>query len=127
MAGLGIKVAASTVWEILKVNGMDPARHRAGPTWTKFLRSQAGAILASDFFTVDLLDGTQACVLAVIEHATRRIRILGATPHPTGEWTTQSCASGTGHIPPASAGIGQWRHADGATGRNPAERRHKTR
>jgi putative transposase len=29
LAGLGIKVAASTVWEILKVNGMDPARHRA--------------------------------------------------------------------------------------------------
>ncbi len=39
--------------------------------------------------TVDLLDGTQACVLAVIEHATRRIRILGVTLHPTGQWTTQ--------------------------------------
>jgi putative transposase len=89
LAGLGIKVAASTVWEILKINGIDPARHRTGPTWPQFLRSQADAILASDFFTVDLLDGTQAYVLAVIEHATRRIRILGVTPHPTGEWTTQ--------------------------------------
>jgi putative transposase len=49
LAGLGIKVAASTVWEILKVNGMGPARHRAGPTWQQFLRSQAGAVLASDF------------------------------------------------------------------------------
>ena len=44
-------------------------------------------ILACDFFTADLLDGTQAYVLAVIEHATRRIRILGITLHPTGEWT----------------------------------------
>jgi putative transposase len=65
LAGLGIKIAASTVWEILKVNGMDPAQHRAGPAWPQFLRSQAGAILASDLFTVDLLDGTQAHVLAV--------------------------------------------------------------
>jgi putative transposase len=41
------------------------------------------------FFTADLLDGTQAFVLAVIEHATRRIRILGVTQHPTGAWTAQ--------------------------------------
>ncbi|MGO9501187.1 MAG: hypothetical protein ACLPUO_06325 [Streptosporangiaceae bacterium] len=45
--------------------------------------------LAGDFLTADLLDGTQAYVLAVIEHATRRIRILGVTLHPAGEWTAQ--------------------------------------
>src|SRR5438309_392438 len=89
LAGLGVKVAASTVWEILKTNGIDPAPRRTGPTWSQFLRSQAEAILACDFFIVDLLDGTQAYVLAVIEHATRRIRIVGVTPHPTGQWTAQ--------------------------------------
>jgi transposase len=89
LAGLGAKIAAPAVWEILKKAGIDPAPRRTGPAWSQFLRSQADAILASDFFTVDLPGGTQAYVLAVIERATRRIRILGVTPHPTGEWTAQ--------------------------------------
>src|ERR1022692_805986 len=89
LAGLGVKVAASTVWELLKASGTGPALRRTGPTWSQFLRSQAGAILACDFFTAELPDRTQAYVLAVIEHASRRIRILGVTQHPTGEWTTQ--------------------------------------
>jgi putative transposase len=74
---------------VLRTSGLHPARRLNGPTWSQFLRSQAGAILACDFFTVDLLDGTQAHVLAVIEPATRRVRILGITLHPTGEWTAQ--------------------------------------
>jgi transposase len=89
LAGLGVKVAASTVWEILRASGIAPGPRRTGPTWPQFLRCQAEAILACDFFTVDLLDGMQAYVLAVIEHAARRISILGLTLHPTGEWTTQ--------------------------------------
>ena len=89
LAGLGVEVAPSTAWEILKNAGIDPAPRRTGPAWSQFLRSQADAILACDFFTADLLDGTHAYVLAVIEHASRRIRILGVTLHPTGEWTAQ--------------------------------------
>ena len=84
-----MKIAASTVWEILKKAGIDPAQRRSCPAWSQFLRSQAETSLACDFFTPDLLDGTQAYVLAVIEHATRRIRILGVTLHPTGVWTVQ--------------------------------------
>jgi transposase len=89
LAGLGITLAPSTVWEVLKKHGIDPAPRRSGPSWAEFLRSQAEAIIACDFFTVDLLDGTKAYVLAVIEHATRRIHVLGATAHPTAEWVTQ--------------------------------------
>ena len=74
LAGLGTRVSASTVWEILKKAGIDPSPRRTGPSWSQFLRSQAEAILARDFCTVDLLDGTQAHVLAVIEHARRRAR-----------------------------------------------------
>jgi putative transposase len=89
LLGLGIQTAPSTVWEILKAAGIPPAPRRTGPTWAQFLRSQAHAIMATDFFTVDLLDGTTAYVLAVIEHATRRIRILGVTAHPNNAWVTQ--------------------------------------
>jgi putative transposase len=89
LAGLGVKIAAPAAWEILKKAGIDPSPRRSGPTWPQFLRSQAEAILACDFFTADLLDGTRAYVLAVIEHATRRIRILGVTQHPSGAWTAK--------------------------------------
>ena len=77
------------MWQILNYAGIDPAPRRSGIGWPRFLRSQAEAILACDFFTADLLDGTQAYILAVVEHATRRLRILGVTQHPTGGWTAQ--------------------------------------
>ena len=76
--------------EILNTAGIDPAPSRdRGPSWADFLGSQAQAILAADFVVVDLLDGTKIYVLAVIEHASRRIRILGATTNPIAEWMVQ--------------------------------------
>jgi transposase len=87
---LGIKVPASTVWEILREAGVDPCPDRAATTWASFLRSQAHALLAVDFFETVTLTGARMYVLAVIEHATRRIRILGAAPHPTAAWVAQT-------------------------------------
>jgi putative transposase len=89
LAGLGITVAPSTVWQILKTAGIDPAPRRDGPGWAEFLRSQAQGILALDFFTAGLLNGTKAYVLAVIEHGTRRVRVLGATENPVQSWVVQ--------------------------------------
>jgi hypothetical protein len=80
---------ASTVWQILKNAGIDPAPRREGPGWAEFLQSQTQGILALDFFTADLLNGTKVYVLAVIEHGTRRIRVLGATEHPVQAWVVQ--------------------------------------
>jgi putative transposase len=87
---LGIKVAASTVWEVLQRAGIDPAPERTSTTWASFLHSQAEALIACDFFETVTLTGARLYVLAVIEHTTRRIRILGATPHPTASWVAQA-------------------------------------
>jgi hypothetical protein len=82
-------VAPSTVWQILKDADISPAPRRDGPGWAEFLRSQAQGILALDFFTADLLNGAKVYVLAVIEHGTRRIRVLGATENPAQSWGVQ--------------------------------------
>src|SRR5271169_5768218 len=89
LTALGITVAPSTVWQILKDAWIDPAPRRDGPGWAEFLRSQAQGILALDFFTADLLNGTKVYVLAVIEHGSRRVRVLGATEHPAQSWVVQ--------------------------------------
>src|SRR5215468_2085585 len=87
---LGIKVAASTVWEILREAGIDTAPERSATTWADFVRSQAQALLAADFIETVTLSGARLYILVVIEHASRRIRILGATAHPTAAWVTQA-------------------------------------
>jgi len=55
LVGLGIKLAASTVWAILKQAGIGPAPKRLETSWTEFLRQQAASILECDFLTVDTL------------------------------------------------------------------------
>ena len=59
---LWVKVAASTVWEILKDAGIDPAHERTSTTWATFLRSQAQALVAADFFETVTLTGTRLYV-----------------------------------------------------------------
>jgi hypothetical protein len=63
LLALGIKVAASTVWEILQTVGIDPAPQRASTTWAAFLRSQGEAIIAADFLETVTLTGTRLYVL----------------------------------------------------------------
>jgi putative transposase len=88
LAGLGYRVAAATVWNILHKAGLHPTPRRFGPTWREFCRTQATTMLGCDFFTVDVFL-RRIDVFFVLEVGTRRIHILGVTRHPTGEWATQ--------------------------------------
>jgi len=89
LTGLGSKLAPSTVSQILKDAGIDPAPRRAGHTWREFLAGQANAILAADFFHADTVFLRRVYVLFFIEHGTRRVHLAGITTHPTGAWVTQ--------------------------------------
>jgi putative transposase len=89
LTGLGYQIGASTVWKILHTAGVDPSSRKAGPTWAEFLRAQAHAILACDLLHIDTIGLRRLYAFFVIEHTTRRVRILGVTAHPTGAWLTQ--------------------------------------
>jgi putative transposase len=89
LVGLGIKLAASTVWTILKEAGIEPAPRRLEQRWRKFLRQQAGSILECDFLTVDTLFLKRFYVLFFIELASRRVRLAGITTNPDGRWVAQ--------------------------------------
>jgi transposase InsO family protein len=89
LAGLGIRIAASTVWSILQQAGIEPAPRRSSETWSEFLRAQASGIVACDFFTVDTVLFRRLYALVFIELATRQVYLAGVTANPTGDWATQ--------------------------------------
>jgi len=72
-------IAPSTVWQILKDAGIDPAPRRAGQAWHAFPAGQAKTILAADFFHVDTVFQRRLYVLFFIEHGTRRVHLAGIT------------------------------------------------
>jgi len=89
LAGLGYRIAQSTIWAILTKAGVGPAPRRSGPTWTEFLTTQVNGIMACDFLHMDTIGLTRIYVLFMMEIGTRRVHVLGATPNPTGQWVAQ--------------------------------------
>ncbi len=89
LSRLGIAVAPSTVWAILKEHRIEPAPRRSGLSWSDFLRRQASGIVACDFLTVDTVFLRRLYVLFFIEIGSRKVHLGGVTSNPNAAWVTQ--------------------------------------
>src|SRR5438874_11385594 len=88
---LGYRVGPSTVREVLKRHGSQPApeRTRHSSNWRTFLANHKAALLATDFFTVETPWLQTVYVLFFIELNTRQVHLAGCTTQPTSAWVTQ--------------------------------------
>ena len=84
LKNVGHRVGRSTIARILKAHGMPPVPER--PTsWQTFLRAHWGAIAGADFFTTEVWTWRGLVTyytVFVIDVASRRVHIVGSTPHP---------------------------------------------
>jgi len=92
LQNVGHRVGRSTIRRVLKAAGLPPVPQR--PTsWQTFLRAHWGAIAGADFFTTELWTWrglvTYYTVFA-IDVASRRVQILGSTPHPEALFMAQA-------------------------------------
>ena len=83
---LGIRVSPRTVRKYLTA-----ARPGGGSSqrWSTFVRNQAKAIVACDFFVSVTATFRVLYVFVAMDIGTRRILHLHVTEHPTAEWTIQ--------------------------------------
>jgi hypothetical protein len=93
LSNVGHRVGRTTVSNILKENGIDPAPERGKRmTWSQFLKAHWNVLAAADFFTVEVW-GPRGLVtfyvFFLIELATRQIEIAGITPSPNEAWMMQ--------------------------------------
>jgi putative transposase len=93
LANLGHVVARSTIANILKERGLEPAPERKRKTtWKEFLSQHREVITAADFFTVEAWTRsglTRFLVLFLIDLASRRVEIAGLARQAKGLWMSQ--------------------------------------
>lgn len=94
LANVGYHIADSTVANILKMHGSEPAPTRQRRTsWRTFLSAHWDTLAAVDFTTTEVwsLKGLVTLyILVVMELRTRRIEIAGVTASPDSAWITQA-------------------------------------
>ena len=91
LQNVGHRVGRSTIRRILKAAGLPPVPQR--PTsWQTFLKAHWGAIAGADFFTTEVWTWRGLVTyytVFVIDLASRRVQILGSTPHPEAVFMQQ--------------------------------------
>ena len=94
LANLGHEIARSTIADILKEHGLEPASERERKTtWKEFLSRHREVIVAADFFTIEAWTRrglTRFLVLFFIDLSTRRVEIAGLCRHGNGFWDEPS-------------------------------------
>src|SRR5437867_8908144 len=84
LKNVGHRVGRSTIARILKAHGLPPVPERPA-CWQTFLRAHWGAIAGADFFTTEVWTWRGLVTfytVFVIDLASRRVQIVGSTPHP---------------------------------------------
>ena len=93
LANLGHIVCSTTVANVLKRHGIDPANERRKhTTWSTFLKAHWELLAATDFFTVEVwtLRGLVTYYLVFTIHlATRKVHFAGITTNPNSAFMLQ--------------------------------------
>jgi putative transposase len=100
LGNLGHPICDTTVGNILKANGIEPApRRKRTSTWKTFLKAHWESIASIDFTTVEVwtTNGlTTFYILVAMRLKTRRVEIAGITESPNGDWIKQIARNLTG-------------------------------
>ena len=93
MANLGHRLSDQTVGNILRRHDIPPApKRKQTASWKDFIRAHMAVLVATDFFTVEVLTLRGMItyyVLFFIHLESRRICLAGVTRHPDEEWMEQ--------------------------------------
>jgi putative transposase len=93
LSNLGHRLARSTIADMLRRNGIEPAPERSRKTtWKEFLTQHWDLIVAADFFTVEVWTASglkRFLVLFFLDLSSRRVEIAGVAAGANGIWMSQ--------------------------------------
>ena len=93
LANVGYPISDTTVGNVLKQHGVEPAPDRKRQTtWKTFIKSRWDVLAAIDFTTIEVWTKgglVTYYLLFVMDLATRRVHFAGCTPNPDGLWMKQ--------------------------------------